>query len=277
MKSGSGGKLTIQLTAPGSTHLLLSCEHGGHSVPSKYRTHFAAHQPLLQTHRGWDPGTRQLGEQWAEALGYDLHLSTTTRLLIDLNRSEHHRRLFSEISERLSAEEKEEVKATYYRPHRQAIVDEIKRAVVAGKKVVHIALHSFTPVLDGHIRTAEVGLLYDPRRSGEVSLCRSWRAALQGFHQVDWRVRMNYPYRGTADGLTTALRRLFSPEDYVGVELEFNQQLVMQGAHCWRAARERLIASCHETLTGIRISNAVRPATRECLPRRAANRTCDPF
>lgn len=276
MKSGSGGKLTIQLTAPGATHLLLSCEHAGHLVPSKYRKRFAAHQPLLQTHRGWDPGTRQLGEQWAEALGYDLHLSTTTRLLIDLNRSEHHRRLFSEITEDLSAEEKEEVKATYYRPHRQAIVDEIKQAIAAGKKVVHLALHSFTPVLDGRTRTAEVGLLYDPRRAGEASFCRSWRAALQ-VPPVDWRVRMNYPYRGTADGLTTALRRQFAPEDYVGVELEFNQQLVMQGTRCWRAARERLIATCHETLAGFRTSNAVRPAIHECLPRRAANRTCDPF
>ncbi len=253
MKSGSGGKLTRQLTAPGATHLLLSCEHGGHSVPSKYRKRFVAHQPLLQTHRGWDPGTRQLGEQWAEALGYDLHLSTTTRLLIDLNRSEHHRRLFSEISEGLSAEEKEEVKAIYYRPHRQAIVDEIKRAVAVGKKVVHLALHSFTPVLGGHTRRAEIGILYDPRRAGEVSLCGSWRAALREA-QLDWRVRMNYPYRGTADGLTTALRRQFSPDDYVGVELEVNQQLVLQGGRCWGASRKRLIDTCNQALAALEAS-----------------------
>ncbi len=227
--------------------VLLSCEHGGNLVPKRFRANFADYQQLLQSHRGWDPGTRQLGEQWAESLSVKLHLSTTTRLLIDLNRSEHHRRLFSEISRSLPADEKEEIKAIYYRPHRQAIVNDIERRLAAGNQVVHIAVHSFTPELDGQIRTAEIGLLYDPRRAGEVSLCEQWHASLKRV-RPNWRVRMNYPYRGTADGLTTALRRQFSAENYVGIELEVNQQLVMQAGRDWATARHQLIATCHEAL-----------------------------
>lgn len=227
--------------------LLLSCEHGGNLVPERFQAKFADFQQLLCSHRGWDPGTRQLGEQWAESLSLELHLSTTTRLLIDLNRSEHHHRLFSEISRSLPAVEKEQIKAIYYRSHRQAIVNDIEGRLAAGNRVVHIALHSFTPALDGQIRTAEIGLLYDPRRAGEVSLCRQWQANLKT-SQPQWRVRLNYPYRGTADGLTTTLRRQFSAEEYVGIELEVNQQLVMQAGRDWAAARQHLIATCHAAL-----------------------------
>jgi hypothetical protein len=39
-------------------------------------------------------------------------------------------------------------------------------------------------------------------------------------------VRRNYPYRGTADGFTTYLRRQFSARKYLGIELEVNQSLL---------------------------------------------------
>jgi predicted N-formylglutamate amidohydrolase len=40
-------------------------------------------------------------------------------------------------------------------------------------------------------------------------------------------IMMNYPYRGVADGHTTALRRRFGDRGYLGLELEINQNLVM--------------------------------------------------
>ena len=56
-----------------------------------------------------------------------------------------------------------------------------------------------------------------------VSPCRGSIALQQA---MDRRVRRNYPYRGAADGLTTALRRLFKPKDYLGLEIEINQALL---------------------------------------------------
>ena len=47
------------------TEIVLSCVHGGNLVPKDFHRMFAQHADLLKTHRGWDPGTRQLGEQWA--------------------------------------------------------------------------------------------------------------------------------------------------------------------------------------------------------------------
>lgn len=224
------------------THLLLSCEHGGNLVPQPYQPLFAHYAELLQSHRGWDPGTRELGEHWARELGCGLRLATTTRLLIDLNRSENHPRLFSEITAGLPTDEQEAIKATYYRPHREEIFTHIQRIVAAGERVIHLALHSFTPELGGVVRQAEIGLLYDPSRARERELCRQWKTAIATEDQT-LRVRMNYPYRGTSDGLTTALRKSFSEDLYLGIELEVNQQAILRDAKSWERLRKLLPGS----------------------------------
>lgn len=76
--------------------------------------------------------------------------------------------------------------------------------------------------MDGHERNNDIGLLYDPDRMEEVRYCDKFRELL--LNQLpDLRIRSNYPYLGTADGLTTYLRQQF-PENYLGIELEVNQK-----------------------------------------------------
>ena len=65
--------------------ILLSCEHGGNKVPAEYRQLFAAHHELLQTHRGWDPGTKQLAERWHRELDCELHVATVTKVRYDMD------------------------------------------------------------------------------------------------------------------------------------------------------------------------------------------------
>ena len=101
----------------------------------------------------------------------------------------------------------------------------MRAGVTQGRRVIHIAVHSFTDNLDGEIRNAEVGLLYDPARPGERALCRRWEQILRDLEPT-FRVRHNYPYRGDADGLATWLRKEFTDPQYVGVELELNQALL---------------------------------------------------
>jgi hypothetical protein len=38
------------------------------------------------------------------------------------------------------------------------------------------------------------------------------------------KVHRNSPYRGATDGFTTALRRQFGVDEYIGVEVEVNQK-----------------------------------------------------
>ncbi len=108
-------------------------------------------------------------------------------------------------------------------------------ALASGKRVIHLSSHSFTPELDGIVRAADVGLLYDPARAGEAALCREWRACLKS-REPSLRVRRNYPYTGKSDGFAAYLRDRFGADEYIGIELEINQRLLLMG----RRSRQRL-------------------------------------
>ena len=183
-----------------------------------------------------------LARALARAFDAPLVASTTTRLLIDLNRSLGHRQSFSATTRRLPAAVRGQIVARWYLPHRDAVESHVRRAVSRGDRVIHIAAHSFTPVLYGQTRRADVGLLYDPRRYGETALCARWKASLAA-QAPQLRVRRNYPYAGKGDGLTRHLRTRFSPRSYVGVELEINQAIVFAGGREWTALRRSLVAT----------------------------------
>lgn len=202
--------------------LLLTCEHGGNHVPAAYRPLFAGADRLLGTHRGFDLGAREAARHLQRRFGAPLICATVTRLLVDLNRSMGHPALFSEFSRGLSCTERVRLLERYYLPYRSLVTAWIGTRIAGGQRVVHVAVHSFTPVLQGVVRTADVGLLYDPAREREARFCREWqRRILAG--AGSWRVRRNYPYRGAADGLITTLRRRFAATRYLGLEIELNQ------------------------------------------------------
>ncbi len=90
--------------------------------------------------------------------------------------------------------------------------------------MLHISVHSFTPELNGEVRTADVGLLFDPARPAEEEFCSNFRRLLLQQND-DLNVKFNYPYLGVDDGFTTYLRQKF-PQLYLGIELEINQKFV---------------------------------------------------
>jgi predicted N-formylglutamate amidohydrolase len=222
--------------------LILSCEHGGNAVPAEYAGLFSSRRAscALAGHRGMDIGALEVAEAMARQLAVPLFPATVTRLLIDLNRSPGHPRLFSEFSRELGGEARRRLVDAHYTPHRRAIGEEIGRRIEAGQAVAHVAVHSFTPRLGAVERRAEIGLLYDPGREPERTFCVRWQRQLRD-RDPKLRVRRNYPYLGKADGLTTYLRTRFRAEYYVGIELEINQRLL-------RRAPDMLAAKLAETL-----------------------------
>ena len=228
-------------------HFLITCEHGGNRIPSRYRHLFAGLEALLQTHRGYDAGALALARELARALAAPLFVSTTSRLLIDLNRSIGHPRLYSEATRDAPATIRSEILEGYYLPHRDKVEADIAKAVARGRRVIHVASHSFTPEIDATLRNADIGLLYDPARSGEVDLCRRWQAQLK-VCAPELKVRRNYPYAGKSDGLTAYLRRRFPAEVYIGIELEINQRHFFNGGHYWHAFRGRVIEALRQAI-----------------------------
>lgn len=231
---------------PAGTAFLVSCEHGGNRIPPAYRACFAGQGALLRSHRGYDPGALALARELAKALPAPLIYATTSRLLVDLNRSPGHPRLFSPTIRAQPAATRHDIVETWYLPYRQRAEHAIREAMAGGARVIHLSSHSFTPVLDGVERNADVGLLYDPARAGEAALCRAWQMALAA--APAWRVRRNYPYAGKSDGLTAYLRRQFDGGRYIGVEIEINQRIVRTGGSDWRRLRAELIAALQAAL-----------------------------
>jgi predicted N-formylglutamate amidohydrolase len=227
--------------------VLVTCEHGGNRIPADLAPLFRGMRRLLGTHRGYDAGALVTARALASALGAPLVASTTSRLVVDLNRSLGHPGAWSDATRTLPAEAQDRIVRRHYLPYRRRVDDFVANARKAHRPVVHISSHSFTPVLHGRVRLADVGLLYDPARPGEVALCAAIKAAL-GAGTPSLRVRRNYPYAGKSDGLTTWLRSRYAPTEYVGIEIELNQAIVGREPGQWRWLRERLVAAVASAL-----------------------------
>ncbi len=224
------------------TELFLSCEHGGNDVPPDLRHCFTGDEEVLHTHRGLDIGALDLYKKLVP-LATESTSATLSRLCIELNRSEHHPRLFSAYTRNLGAARKQEL-LHFHRDYRGEFTKRIKQRIARKEDVVHVAVHSFTPVLDGVKRAMDIGLLYDPSRAYERAFCLAWRKALH--HRAPALVvRMNHPYKGTSDGFSKHLRTIF-PKHYAGIELEVNQRSTNDG-HMDPA----MVSALRDTLTEV--------------------------
>jgi predicted N-formylglutamate amidohydrolase len=172
--------------------------------------------------------------------------STVSRLLVDLNRSIGHPKLFSEFTRDLPRRQRDALVERQYRPHRAAVESEIASRIAAGRRVVHVASHSFTPLWEGAVRRVDVAWLYDPRRPGESDVVNRWISAMAS-RAPDLTLRRNHPYRGRSDGLTALLRKRHPDEAYAGIEIEVNQRFIERGGAAWK----RLQSDLEATLVGI--------------------------
>jgi predicted N-formylglutamate amidohydrolase len=200
--------------------IIITCEHGGNQVPVRYRSLFP--DDVLASHRGWDPGALDVAVAISEALEVPCFAHQTTRLLVEANRSLGSHQLFSEFSNALGDEDKQLILDKYYFPYRLRVENAV---ALAAKPVFHFSIHSFTPVLNGTVRTTDVGILFDPARAIELQ-------AAQTIHNLltrelpDLRMDFNEPYKGVDDGFTTYLRTRFAEDEYCGIEVEVNQKHV---------------------------------------------------
>jgi predicted N-formylglutamate amidohydrolase len=207
---------------------LVTCEHGGNRVPLPFRPLFRGAGEILSSHRGWDPGALPLARGIARELEAPLRYSSVTRLLVDPNRSEESPTLLSEFSRKLDPRERADAIRRYHRRYRSRV-----RRLVEERSLhhtlLHLSVHTFTPVMDGRPRRVGIGILFDPLREGEARLAEAWipllRREMRGI-----RVEANQPYHGADDGLTTTFRRSFPPCRYLGMELEVRQDLAQSSS-----------------------------------------------
>lgn len=227
----------------GSPSVVITAEHAGRTVPAPYRHLFEspAARAALDSHRGWDPGSLEVAEAMADRMSAPLVVQRVTRLLVECNRSIGHHQLWSDFSRDLSGDEKERVLRDVWYPHRDAV-----RTAITSRQpgpVVHVGVHSFTPVWRGRRRSTDIGILFDPSRAEEAHLALAWQRALQRDPATSGlTVHRNRPYRGWTDGLVTALRAELPESRYVGFEVELSQGLMPVSARIVEALAEGVTA-----------------------------------
>jgi predicted N-formylglutamate amidohydrolase len=161
-------------------------------------------------------------------------LGGVTRLLVDLNRPAGHRHCFSEFTRDLSVEDRIQLLETHHHPYWARFLERVSEP----GRCLHLACHSFTPVLDGQVRRTDIGLLFDPSQDPESRWCRRLLAELRSA-LPNLRIHANQPYRGVSSGLGQYHRARFSPDKLLTTELEINTAL-MSRPH-WPCLRQRLV------------------------------------
>ncbi|WP_019038780.1 N-formylglutamate amidohydrolase [Psychroflexus tropicus] len=223
--------------------LFLTCEHASNALPLEFISWFKKEKDRLNTHEGYDIGAFDVYEVLKDLSFFNTHYPWS-RLLIEVNRSLHHSQLFSNVSKAFDEDMKQRLIFEYYQRYRNHIQQHINKTIEGKHVVLHVSIHSFTPVLSSVERQAEIGILYDPHRPKERDFAKQLQAELK-LRLVGYRIRLNYPYLGKSDGFTTSLRKIF-PSNYLGIELEINQKQL-----CDEKEKQSIGRALHEAISDL--------------------------
>lgn len=219
--------------------VFITCEHGGNYIPKEYSNLFKKNINILSSHRGYDLGAMELAREISKKVGDYFIYSKISRLLVEMNRSENNRNLFSEFTEKLNQNEKDRILIKYYFPYRTKVESQIRKLLSGGNKIIHLSVHSFTPVFKNKVRNADIGILFDPKRKSEKGFAVFFKNEFS-LLKNNFKVRFNYPYLGISDGLTSYLRKKFNQKEYIGIELEVNQKFVLKDKDKWKELKKNI-------------------------------------
>lgn len=178
--------------------ILLVCDHASRRFPRALAD--LGLDPLAQRcHLALDIGAGALVRRLADSLGATAVLAGYSRLVVDCNRDLLDAGAFLEFGDGIAipgnrgisdADKKLRADAIYW-PYHRAISTEIERLHLGGSTPAVIAIHSFTPVMNGVSRPWHMGILWDADPRIADALIRGLRG--DGFVVGD-----NEPYSGKA-------------------------------------------------------------------------------
>ena len=182
----------------GQAKVLLACDHASNTIPASLGgLGLAAYR--LRQHIAYDIGSRDLTCRLSEMLDAPAVMATYSRLVVDLNRSLTDPGLIPEVSDGipipgnqgLTDRERNGRIHHLFTPYRKAIdgfLHEFHRHKIAPAL---IAIHSFTPRMDGFSRPWQIGILWDKDPRIAVPLMDKLRARREALEVGD-----NEPYSG---------------------------------------------------------------------------------
>ncbi|MFT4247955.1 MAG: N-formylglutamate amidohydrolase [Pseudomonas sp.] len=228
--------------ADGGSPFMLLADHAGQRVP-RALAGLGLPQAELDRHIGWDIGIDGTTRLLAGLLDAFAITQSYSRLVIDCNRPHASPTLIAPVSDgtfvpgnqTLSAAQREQRIEEIFAPYHARIAAELDARAGAGRPTILVAMHSFTPRMNGIDRPWHAGVLYN--RDGR--LAHALRAALQAEGLV---VGDNQPY-AVSDASDYAVPVHAEARGLVHVELEIRQDLIADeaGQHAWARRLARLL------------------------------------
>ncbi|MET0181043.1 MAG: N-formylglutamate amidohydrolase, partial [Novosphingobium sp.] len=208
---------------------VLVADHAGRAIPRRLGD-LGVGEGDLRRHVAWDIGIADLAEALATRLGAALIRQRYSRLVIDCNRHPARADAIPAVSDgtvvpanrALAPDERAARVAAIHAPYHAAIAAELARRDAAGADTVLVALHSFTPRMDGAERPWHAGVLYG---GGDERFARAVLPRLRD--AVDAPVGDNEPYAMEGTDFTVPHHCFAAGRAYL--ELEIRQDL-LEGA-----------------------------------------------
>ncbi len=217
------------IEGPADGALVLVCDHASNSIPPSLQG-LGLDPAELGRHIAWDIGAADLTRRLAASLGATAVLGTVSRLVVDLNRRPTDPTAMAERSDGteipgnqgLAPAQVEQRLARWHAPYHQAVAGAVGRVWARGQVPVVVALHSFTPSMNGQARPWHAGVLWN----------RDGRMALPLIHGLRTRpglmVGDNEPYSGRIANYTLDVHA--GAAGFPHVSIEVRQDLIAHPA-----------------------------------------------
>jgi len=213
------------LNAGAASPFFLVGDHAGRATPASLDD-MGLTPEMFDRHIAWDIGVAGLGERLSRRLNATFVRQTYSRLVIDCNRRPGAVDSIPTVSdgvaipanENLSDGERAQRRAEIFQPYHDRIASLLEVRRQSGQPTLFVALHSFTPVLQGFQRPWRYGVLH----RGDSALSRHVLAAL--IREMGDEAGDNQPYAMDLSDATVTLHADPRGLDYL--ELEVRQDLL---------------------------------------------------
>lgn len=154
--------------ATGESPFLLAADHAGRRIPRKLGD-LGLPESELSRHIGWDIGIWGTTTRLADALRTLAIGQAYSRLVIDCNRAPHWPSACPQVSESteipgnaaLTQADRTARAVEIHAPYHIALAGLVRARLAARRKLLFVAMHSFTPVYKGAARPWHAGVLFD--------------------------------------------------------------------------------------------------------------------
>lgn len=224
------------------TPLLLVCDHASNRVPSELQD-LGLPDHELTRHIAWDIGAAEVTRELSRLMDATAVLCGVSRLVIDCNRDTDHPTSIPPISDGtnipgnldLTERERQSRAEQWLYPYHDEVSAQFRRLEEYGAVASLVAVHSFTPVMNGFVRPWQVGILWnrDPRIAVPL---------IQGLRLMDGLcVGDNEPYSGRDLGFTIDLHGERHGRPHVSIEIRQDLIADRAEAHAWAARLAALL------------------------------------